>query len=356
MSGKQWVVTAVLGGALVCVSAGLGVYLAIYLMEAFPTSTSPGVQPTELPSITTEAAISPTPSATQIPTVVPPTSTPEPPTPTNTRVIPLITPSPRPSPTPREAFAPDSFEPDDSWADASLIQVGETQTHNLHVEGDHDWVFFEAQQGRAYVIETSNLAYEIDTVVELYDQRGNELASDDDGGEEYLASRLWWVATDGGRLYVMIRSFGDADEGPGTRYDVSLRMAEGFRIDQYEPDNSRAQARPIAAGESQTHNRHVAGDRDWMYFEAQGGMTYVIETFNLGPNADTVVYLYDAAGNELASDDDRGGETWASRLEWTAPQDGAFYIMVGDWLQTSAGPGTRYDIVVRAIQAVEAPP
>ncbi|MGB3903350.1 MAG: hypothetical protein WBB22_00330, partial [Anaerolineae bacterium] len=120
MARKQWVVTAVLGVAVVCVSAGLGVYLAIYLMEAFPTSTSAGVQPTEVTSVTTEVAISPTPSATQIPTVVPPTSTPEPPTPTNTRVIPLITPSPCPSPTPREPFAPDSFEPDDRLADASL--------------------------------------------------------------------------------------------------------------------------------------------------------------------------------------------------------------------------------------------
>jgi hypothetical protein len=225
--------------------------------------------------------------------------------------------------------------------------VGETQTHNFAALGDHDWVVFEAEQGRAYVVETSNLSREVDTVLELLDQEGHELASDDDGGEEFLASRLWWVATEDGRLYIRIRSFSEGDEGPGTQYDVSLRLAEGFQVDQYEPDDTRGQANPISVGEVQTHNRHVAHDRDWMYFEAQGGVTYVIETLNLGPESDTVLYLYDGARNELASDDDSGGEIWASRLEWTAPEDGTLYIMVEGWVQTSAGPRTRYDLAAR---------
>jgi hypothetical protein len=81
-----------------------------------------------------------------------------------------------------------------------------------------------------------------------------------------------------------------------------------------------------------------------VHFEAQAGTTYIIETSNLGDGADTVVYLYDQAGEELASDDDGGTETRASRLEWTAPHDGTLYVMVEDWLGTSTGPKTSYDI------------
>lgn len=350
MSRTQWAVIGILAVAVACVLFWLGSYLLVYLAESFPSFSSAALTPTEVPTVVavpsaTEPVL-PSPSATSIPASASPTATLQPPTPTHTRVIPLSTPPLLSTPIRRGPVAPDSWEPDDTRSDASPLGLGEGQTHNLHVEGDHDWVYFEAEEGSAYVIGTSDLGHEVDTVVELYDEEGNELASDDDGGEEFHASRLWWVAEAGGRLYVKIRSFSEGEAGAGTNYDLSLRLAKGFQIDQYEPDDSRARAKLIAVGETQTHNRHVAGDRDWIYLEVQAGVTYVIETFNLGPDADTVVHVYDQAGEELASGDDGGDETWASRLEWRAPRDGEFYILVEDWFETSAGPGTRYDIAV----------
>jgi len=348
MSRKQSILVVVLALAVVTVFCCLGGLTANYLVETCPTLTSLLVQPFELPtppSIATAAEDAwPTPSVAKLPTSPPPTPKPEPPTPTNTRVIPLTTPPHRATATPEVPFAPDEWEPDNSLAEASPIGVGERQTHNLHVEGDHDWMHFEVQEGTVYVIETSNLGDEMDTVIHLYDEEGNELASDDDGGEDFLASRLWWAPTEAGRLYVMISSFSDMNKGPGTNYDVTLRLGEDFEVDEYEPDDSRAQARRIGVGETQTHNRHRGGDQDWVYFEAQAGTTYIIETSNLGDGADTVVYLYDQDGEELASDDDGGAEMWASLLEWTAPHDGTLYVMVEDWLGTSTGPETSYDI------------
>jgi hypothetical protein len=35
---------------------------------------------------------------------------------------------------------------------------------------------------------------------------------------------------------------------------------------------------------------------------------------------------------------------WASRLRWTAPSNGVYYIKVVDRLQGSSGPGTGYDV------------
>lgn len=128
----------------------------------------------------------------------------------------------RPEPVPTEAFTPDDWEPDDSLANASLIQVGDTQTHNLHVEGDHDWVYFEAEEGTVYIIQTSNLGDDIDTIIYLYDEAENELAYDDDEGDEYLASRVEWTAEEDGTFYLMVRDFDDAAAGPGAEYDVSV--------------------------------------------------------------------------------------------------------------------------------------
>jgi len=308
-------------------------------MDAFPESL---VGVTE-PSPTAEAD-SPTPLETILPTA---TSTMVPlPSPTlgEAAATPFVVPQELPTSTPQVPFVADDWEPDDSAEEASSLEPGETQSHDLHAKGDHDWLCFEAVAGATYAIQTSQLGREIDTVVSLYDEAGKQLAEDDDGGEEFLSSLMFWMPEEDGRLCVMVRSFSDTVAGRGTEYDVSVRLAENFRIDEYEPDGSRGRASRIEVGETQGHNRHVSGDVDWMFFEAQAGTTYVINTSNLGALVDTAIYLYDDQGNELDFDEDSGGEMWASRLRWTAPESGVFYIKVVDRLQGSSGPGTGYDV------------
>jgi hypothetical protein len=338
LSSRQWSVTVLGGLAVTCLAFIAGSCLGLCLTDALP----------ELSGVLTEAGPGAASSCSPSPTVAvqatSTTTTPPSPTQTPTRTVPYLTPGPPATATPQEPFVSDDWEPDDAPADANAIEVGGRQTHNMHVEGDRDWLYFEAEGGTTYVIETSQLGAEMDTVVYLYDGQGNELASDDDGGEEFLASRLVWMAEENGRLYVMIGGFADAYEGRGTEYDMSVGLAERFRIDEYEPDDKRRQASRIAVGETQRHNRHVGGDVDWLSFEAQAATTYVIKTSGLGDGADTAIYLYDALGTELAFDDDSGQELWASRLRWTAPESGLFYVKVTDWLQGSSGPGTGYDV------------
>jgi hypothetical protein len=351
MTRKRWLLVVGLGVAVVCVFFCAGSYLGLYLGEDLPDLTMVPSRPAE----TTAEFFAPTAVETRLPagtaTRAPlPSSTPqpEPPRPTNTSVIPLTTPSAHPTAIPQEPFVADEWEPDDSLTEAGLIKIGETQRHNLHGTGDRDWLYFQAEAGRAYVLETSELGPEMDTVIHLYDELGNELASDDDGAGEFLASQLWWVAHEGGALYVMVRGFADTEGGPGTAYEVSLRSAEGFDMDQFEPDDSPAEATRISIGDTQSHNWHVSGDEDWVSFEVQQGITIVVQTLNLGVEADTVIYLYDGQGNELAFDDDGGDEAWASRLEWTASHNGISYVKVVGWMQTSSGPGTRYDLALSA--------
>ncbi len=254
----------------------------------------------------------------------------------------------RPTTSPTESFTADEWEPDNDLVDANLIEIGDVQSHNLDAVGDHDWVYFNAEEGTIYIIQTSSLGDDVDTIIHLYDQEGNELASDDDGADEYLASRLRWIVEEEGALYVMIQDFGDNEAGPGTSYTLSLSLGEAFEADEYEPDDSLVGAREIVVGQKQTHNLHVRRDQDWIYFEAVAGKTYVIETLNLGNHIDPEIYLYDEEGNELAYDDDGAG-TLASRLEWLAEGDGTLYIMVRDWRDRSAGPGTGYEILVSEI-------
>jgi hypothetical protein len=341
LSRKQWAATVILGLAVVCAACGTGSFAGLFLMDALPESLVGVIERSPTAEVVSPSALETT-SPTATSTTAPLPS----PTSTVTATAPFVVPQALPTSSPREPFVADGWEPDDTAAEATSIEVGATQSHNLHVEGDSDWLCFEAEAERTYAIGTSQLGREVDTVVSLYDDAGKQLVSDDDGGEEFRSSLLFWMAEEDVGLCVMVRSFADTAGGRDTEYNVSVRLAQDFLIDEYEPDGTRGRASHIEVEETQEHNRHASGDVDWIFFEAQLGTTYVISTSNLGDLADTAIYLYDAQDNQLGFDDDSGAEPLASRLRWTAPASGVFYIKVVDWLQGSAGPGTGYDVLL----------
>ena len=98
---------------------------------------------------------------------------------------------------------------------------GAPQTHTFHTSTDEDFVYFVAQEGREYVIETAALQGGCDTVLFLYDEEGAELAYDDDAGEDPLSSRLEWIAESSGTYYVKVRDF-RGRAGPEVSYLLSI--------------------------------------------------------------------------------------------------------------------------------------
>jgi hypothetical protein len=249
---------------------------------------------------------------------------------------------------PREQpdYTPDVWEPDDSLAEASEIEKGSPQTHDLHTRGDQDYLYLPATRGHIYTIETANLGEDIDTKIYLYDDEGNLLAQDDDGRglEELWASRLVWAAEKTRTLYLMIQDVDDDDAGPGTAYDIRVWEEVHFVEDEFEPDDSPEKASLLKVEKPQPHNLHVLGDHDWLRFQASAGNTYVIQTYDLGLGVDTMVHLFNEEGNELALNDNGGDEEepMASHIQWTARRDAPLYIMIHDSGDDADGPGTEY--------------
>lgn len=117
-------------------------------------------------------------------------------------------------------------------------------------------------------------------------------------------------------------------------------------VDSYEGDDVPSEAQPITIDEIQNHNFDHPGDDDWISFTAEEGMTYTISTNDLGPAADTYLYLYDTDGTTLlAANDDHAGSL-ASSIEWTAPTSGTYYVLVKHWNASAGGCSTGYDIAV----------
>lgn len=127
-------------------------------------------------------------------------------------------------------------------------------------------------------------------------------------------------------------------------------------VDIYEPDNTCAQARPIIVnGAPQRHNFHVPSDVDWVSFPANAGQVYEIRTLNLGPNADTILELYDRDCTRLlASNDDCDG--LESCIAWAAPVSGIYFVRVLPYSPSRTGPGSNYDLYVGATTPITITP
>ena len=270
-----------------------------------------------------------------------------------TTPAPSLSPTPLPStipitttPTSVPSTGPDAYEPDDSIADAAPIAPdGLPQMHNLHIEGDHDYLCFEATAGNAYTIATRDLGAEIDPIIYLYDSQGQELAHNDDGSDEPLASRIVWLAPSSGLYYVLVRDLGEDSTSINARYSLAVlesAFAEG--ADPYEPDDTPAEATRVRSdGTRQTHTFHTTTDADFVSFAAQEGREYTIQTGKLQTACDTTIYLYDQSGVELNYDDDAGEDSFASLIVWTAPSTGVHYVKIRDF-SGRAGPAVSYEV------------
>lgn len=116
----------------------------------------------------------------------------------------------------------DSFEGDDTTAQAKPIQLGQPQTHTFDKVDDLDWVRFEATAGTTYILRTFALGTSADTQIALYSQDGTTLlASNDDYGDA-LASQIEWTAPASGSYYLQVRHWNPNAGGCGTSYKLSV--------------------------------------------------------------------------------------------------------------------------------------
>lgn len=116
--------------------------------------------------------------------------------------------------------------------------------------------------------------------------------------------------------------------------------------DAFEEDDACGQASQIAVtGAAQTHTFHDAGDQDWMRFAAAANKTYIIETSNVGPQSDAVLFLFDSCSDPpLAGEDNAFGQT--VRLTWNSTASATLYIKLQQHDPAIFGAATNYDLAV----------
>ncbi len=119
--------------------------------------------------------------------------------------------------------------------------------------------------------------------------------------------------------------------------------------DSWEGDNSFDTAKPYA-GRSE-HTFHIVPDVDWIAWTVSAGMAgrpWHLQTLNLGIASDTVLEVYGTNGTTLLASNDDFGNEYRSRVVWSPPSEGTYYIKVKpyDAIDNTAICGATYDFVI----------
>jgi len=211
----------------------------------------------------------------------------------------------------------------------------------------------DVEAGNTYVFETFDLAGSTDTVLELRRAQGAGpsasdpvVAQNDDAGGT-LASRLQWTASDSGRYYVVVRPYHQSTGGSFSLRATEVRREHGARPPTAQPPTARpSTTTPGALLERPAVSLPMSEDFAAMptfpvTFDA--GRHYTIETYDLVGSTDTVLELRRMQGaapspsDPVVAQNDDAGMTLASRIDHTATDSGAYYVLVRPYMAETGG-------------------
>jgi hypothetical protein len=219
------------------------------------------------------------------------------------------------------------------------LDVGQTVAITLRAR--QEAYFRLPDDGRDLVLATRGLARGTDTVLALLDANGREIAEDDDGGEEPLASRLEVPGSQRRPLYVRAAALGS-----GGSFELTIQPDTAPAAPAFARSIREAAGRPPLGIGEPVALRLRRGQS--AYFLLPEGDIAVL-TRNLRRGTDTLLSLLDRDGTEIAEDDDGGGGL-ASRLEVEAAQPRPLFVRARGLGDTAA----EFELVVER-DAREAP-
>ena len=212
---------------------------------------------------------------------------------------------------------------------ATPLQVGDELAGQLEYEGDVDVFRFDAVAGTIYKIaaKTRTLG---DSILELYDADWVIVGYSDDNQLWIADGVLSWLASESGVYYVQVYR----------GYDTGSYVLTADTVEDDHKDSSE-EATALEIGEYIKARLDHVGDRDYFVFQARATASYLIDV-EPDTYVDTTVELLDRRGQVAYNDD--YGDGLGSRLEWTAPESGPYWIAVAGL----SGPGT-YALTVKEV-------
>jgi hypothetical protein len=111
----------------------------------------------------------------------------------------------------------DTYEPDNSSAEAKPIFTDGVPVNHILPSGDEDWHYFTAAAGAAYTIETFGDV--VDTYMYLLAPDGNTILAEDDNSGSNVNARITYPFATGGTYYFAVMAYFGSEPG---KYSVSV--------------------------------------------------------------------------------------------------------------------------------------
>jgi len=251
----------------------------------------------------------------------------------------------------------DPYEPNDTRGTAYIFPVvtsaSATNANFVPSSTDQDWFAFYVKSGRRYRASTSNLVG-VDTYVEVFDEDGDRVADDNDGGGGF-ASRAEWEASYDGYYYIKVTNKVDTSKGSDT-YDLTVQQIDVTATATPRPASPNPDADRCDKTELGNHDFDHAcvisadvaeqfnfvpppfggTDNDFFKIWVKPGLLYDCSTSNLSAGVDPNMILYDHNRNAIGGNDDIEPGNFNSRLAYYATYDGWMYVLVGTGDRTPA--------------------
>jgi hypothetical protein len=209
----------------------------------------------------------------------------------------------------------DVGEPNNVVSQATSFRPDSRITGYFLDQDDVDWYRVTVAAAGSLKVYTEGT---MDTIILMYDANNELIAEDDDSGDN--GNALVSAGVTPGTVFVRVSSY----DGQLGRYTLRGLLFESAAPDRFEPDDTRALARDIAAGASQERNFTNSSDEDWARLRITQRGNYDIFAEAADDGLDTFLELYDSEENLVDANDDWGAGLDARlRLE-LAP--GTYYI------------------------------
>ena len=204
------------------------------------------------------------------------------------------------------------------------VDLLSSESAHINSANDQDWFRVLLVSGQTYDFtmnassSTSDLAF--DSHLTLHNGSGTTIASGIEGafGDD---SVLTFTATSTGIYYLAAQSL------TGSTGAYTVAVSTGYVPTHDGSDNGIATTSRVDIGQTVTGTLDMPGDRDWYAVTLTAGQGYDFALTSNGDGTlhDTILYVYDQYGNQIAQDDD-GGLNHNSDLKFAVPTTGTYYI------------------------------
>jgi hypothetical protein len=255
-------------------------------------------------------------------------------------------------------------EPNNHFAKAQVVtNLPATINGRLEKNGDVDSFRIELKGGQWLdaAVDSYTLLAKLDPVLRLVTTNGYQLAWNHDFSS--LDPRLVWQAPYD--LTAVIQVFGflypaDADirlsGGPAAVYRLHLNVSDQPPGDlqesptEKEPNNSTNDAPALELPATVIGTICPAKDVDRFELALKKDQTIEarIQAASLGSPLDAWLAIENSAGKEIARNDDADNSR-DPRLEWKAPEDGMFYVVIGS-VTHQGSTDCRYHLSLRTLE------